>query len=718
MATETNQPAGSGKASSFRIEGQIQREQPERQPGELKLMAYVFDKAKALLGSAELDNKGNYSVAVRLAQPADVELIVGPADMPQQIRLSSAYRKLFSAKDWKAEGAQFRLKFDTLLPLDIWRPWWPLRICVSGHVRKVSRHDGITDLCPVPFVKVEIFDVDREFCFWPPLRKWWELLLDRPVIRIPDLLKEPPFPLRPFPGPDPVPDLNLGAIPGLRGDIGASLLERVGLSPQPLPPRSTSGVFTNPVTKVAVSPQPEPPSPAALQPAFTRVGEARLMDSSIASRLDKLTLTSKIAPWLVFPHCFYSKAEVCETTTDCNGYFNCCFNWSPFHFRRGRLRFDSRPDIIIKVTQVIDGVPTVIYLDPYTSTRWNVTDAHIDLFLDNEEVICGNGNCYDPPPGSPVFFTRIGDDEVYKINQTSGLYNEAPLSNVAYGGNLLVYGQFGDALTTGAPARYYRLSYAKHGSSEFTPVTAPLADTRVAKSTLFGETHTLGPNTVNGVPALYEVRNFSDYYWYNPDWLGTWYSWLVETDTDKYVLRLEVFDQNGAKLTSAMGVDYRDGTVTPPAVLPPMLDRCDLVITLDNKAPEVELTIPAVINECGVIPWTPILSLDFQVQVSQENNRLRSWGLYYTKGVNPTIYDLDSGVSDNGLPGSVNKAVTGGTAVPAPGTGMLANLTSTCAFALKLWATAHVRDGRQFIYYREQIKAIAVEKCPPCPPCP
>jgi hypothetical protein len=715
MASVSNQPTNSPEAGSFRIEGQIQREQPERQPGELKLAAYVFDKAGVQLGSAGLDNNGSYSVAVRLAHPADVELIVGPADMPHQIRLSSAYRKTFSAKDWKSEGAQFRLKFDTLLPLDIWRPWWPQRVCISGHVSKVRHHDGLTDICPVPFVKVEIFDVDRESCFWPPLRKWWELLLDRPVIRIPDLLKEPPFPPRPFPGPDPVPDLNLSAIPALRSDIGASLLERVALNPQPLPPRSTSGMFTSPVTNVGLNPQPEPPSTAALQSAFTRVGEARLIDSGIASRLDKLTLTSNIAPWLIFPSCFYSKAEVCETTTDCSGFFNCCFNWWPFHFRRGRLRFDARPDIIIKVTQVVDGVPTVIYLDPYTSTRWNVTHAHIDLFLDNEEVICGNGRCYDPPPGSPVFFTRIGDDEVYKINQINGLYNETPLSNVAYGGYLLVYGQLGNALTTGVPARYYRLSYAKHNSSEFTPVTAPLLDTRVAKGTLLSETHALGPMTVNGEPALYEARNFSDYYWYNPDWLGSWYSLLAETDTDKYVLRLEVFDENGAKLTSAMGVNYLDGTVVPPAVLPPMLDRCDLVITLDNKAPEVELTIPAVTNECGVIPWTSTLSLNFQVQVSQENNRLRSWGLYYAKGVNPTNYNLAGSVSNNGVPGSVNQTVSGGTTAPAPGTGMLANLNSTCAFALKLWATAHVRDGRQFIYYREQIKAIAVEKCPPSP---
>jgi len=631
--------------------------------------------------------------------------------MPQEIRLSSAFRKSFAAREWKGEGQQYRLQYEALLPLDVWRPWWPVRICISGHVRKVMTTDGVTTICPVPFVKVEIFDVDRENCFWPPLRKWWELLLDRPVIRIPELLKEPPILVKPFPGPDPAPELNLSAISKLGGGIGASRLGLASLGPQPEPPDIPSAAFTASVKTTNTLTEA---TSTALQPAFTRVGEARLMDSSIAARLENLTLTSKIAPWLIFPFCFYSKAEVCETTTDCDGFFNCCFRWWPFHFRRGRLRFDARPDIIIKVTQIIDGVPTVIYLDPYTSTRWNVNNAHIDLYLDNEDVICGNGNCYEPPDGSPVFFTRIGDDEVYKINQASGLYNEAPLSNVAYGGSLLVYGQFGDALTTGAPARYYRLSYAREGSSEFIPVTTPLGDTRVEKSTLFSETHTLGPKTINGVPALYEVRNFSDYYWYNPDWIGTWYSWLAEADTGEYVLRLEVFDENGAKLTTAMGVDYRDGTITPPAVLPPMLDRCDLVITLDNKPPQVDLTIPAVINECGVIPWTPALSLTFQVQVSQENNRLRSWGLYYTKGVNPAIHYLDSGSSNNGLPGNVNKPVSGGTAAPAPGTGMLAGLDTTCAFALKLWAYAHVRDGRHFIYYREQIKAIAVEKCPPC----
>ena len=710
MANEKSQTTGSRKIRSFLIEGQISREQPECQPGELKLAAYVFDKAGSLLGSADLNEKGVYRVAVRLSQPADVDLMIGPTDMSKEIRRSSAFRRSFSAAEWKAEGTQqFRLQYNAILPLEIWLPWWPIRICISGHIRKVSSSEGVTTICPVPFVKVEIFDVDRESCFWPPLRKWWELLLDRPVIRIPDLLREPPVLVKPFPGPDPSPELNLGAVSKPAGDIGALRSRLASLGPQPEPPDLPSLAQAS---SLKATPALSETAFSVSQPAFTRVGEARLMDSSIAARLERLTLTSKIPPWQIFPFCFYSRAEVCETTTDCDGFFNCCFRWWPFHIRNGRMRFDARPDIIIKATQLIDGVPTVIYLDPYTSTRWNVNNAHIDLYLDNEEIICGNGNCYDPPEGSPVFFTRIGDDEVYKINQISGLYNEAPLSNVAYGASLLVYGQFGDALTTGTPARYYRLSYAREGSSEFIPITTPLGDTRVAKATLFSESHSLGPKTVNGIPALYEVRNFSDYYWYNPDWIGTWLSWLAEEDTGKYVLRLEVFDESGVKLTSALGVDYRDGTVIPPAVLPPMLDRCDLVITLDNKAPNLELVIPAVINECGVIPWTPALTLTFQAQVSQENNRLRSWGLYYTKGVNPAVHYLDSGSSNNGLPGSINQPVSGGTAAPAPGTGMLAGLDSTCAFALKLWAYPHIRNGRHFIYYREQIKAIAIEKCP------
>ncbi len=141
-----------------------------------------------------------------------------------------------------------------------------------------------------------------------------------------------------------------------------------------------------------------------------------------------------------------------------------------------------------------------------------------------------------------------------------------------------------------------------------------------------------------------------------------------------------------------------------------MVDHCDLVVTLDNQPPVVDLQVPAVTNECGVIPWTAVPPLDLSVSVVQENGRLHSWGLQYTEGINPAVHVLDSGVSHTGVPAVLNKIVD---ATNAPtGINMLDGVTSTCAFALKLWAIAHVRDGRNFIFYREQIKAIAIEKCP------
>ncbi len=445
-------------------------------------------------------------------------------------------------------------------------------------------------------------------------------------------------------------------------------------------------------------------------------GELQTLSAEIASPRQELTITSKLAPWRIFPRCFYSKQKVCETTTDEQGRFHCCFNWWPFYFRRGRLRYDARPDIIARVTQVIDGVEEVIYLDPYTGTRWDVTSAYLDLETDDPRIRCGSGDNPERPAGTTVFFTRIGDDEVYDIDQSTGLYDMpgSPIQDVAYGHRLKIYAQFGDILSQHAaagsatPPYYYRLSYTKDGTN-YTPLARPLEDTRVHKFSLFSETHTLGPVTVNGEPALYEVRDFGSYLWYNPDLIGVWPTHAVEEDTDTYTLRLEIFDGNGVKLTSSV-VDYRDGTQPPNGTLPAMSDRCDLVLTLDNKPPLLTLQIPAVINDCGVIPWSPGLSLDFGVNVTQENSRLRMWRLEYTRGVVPTPITLDGGSSATGALSPVHTTVNG-----SP---LLTGLTTTCAFSVKLLARPHIRNGRHFIYYREQIQAIAVEKCPPCPPPP
>jgi len=678
-------------AANLRVEGRAALEGGQEYPQDVQLKAYVFDRAGQTLGAADVGTDGSFNVPLTARRPGDVEVVIGPADDPQTIRKSATFSQKFSAKEWRGDGKQAVLTADLVLPRDLVSLWFPSWICITGHVRKTFVQNGTTQTCPVPFVKVEIFDVDRESCWWPYLYRWWDLVVDRPVIRAPELLKVRPVP-KPFPGPDPGPEAR-----ALAGEFGG--LDAVALNPQPLPPGpDPTAAFAASRALSAIPAQPLA-SAASLQSA-----------STLAARIDKLTIASRLAPWALFPGCFYSRQVVCETTTDNCGYFRCCFRWWPFHFRSGRFRFDSRPDIIVKVTQVIDGVETVIYLDPYSSTRWNVSSAHVDLYVDNDDVKCGSCDDQTRPAGTAVFLTRIGNDEVYRINQTTGTYSSPafpPTTNMAYGDWLRVHAQFGDVLSRaqaipGATAPYYyRLSRSSDGVN-FTAITTELSDTRVDTVTLFSESHTLGPQTVNSVPALYEIRDFGSYYWYNPDWIGYWNTVETESDSATYILRLEVFDANGVKLDSTK-VDYRDGTVAPPAVLPPMADRCDLRIVIDNKPPVVDLTIPAVINACGVVPWGAASGLSFDVSVTQENGRLHSWQLEYTKGVIPGVNWLASGASNSGAPSTVSQNVSG-----AP---LLVGLSTTCAFAVKLYAYAHIRNGYGLIYYRETIKAIAIEKC-------
>src|SRR6185503_2505156 len=109
--------------------------------------------------------------------------------------------------------------------------------------------------------------------------------------------------------------------------------EEVALNPQLLPP-GPRGTFTQISASTAL---------ASSQSSRVKSAEQLTATSSLASKLADLTLTSIVAPWVLRPRCFYSKKRVCRTTTDCNGFFRCCFNWPVFHFRQGRLRYDPRP---------------------------------------------------------------------------------------------------------------------------------------------------------------------------------------------------------------------------------------------------------------------------------------------------------------------------------------------------------------------------------------
>lgn len=668
LKPETDTPKTTEK-TRFLVEGLALLETVETMPEDLKLTAYAFDPAGHLLGSSPLDAKGRFSVPLHLGRPADVQLLIGPAGEPETMLKSSIYKKIFSAKDWTVEGSGYRLNPRIFVNAGLWKTWYPKRIFVSGHIRN-------TQGMPIPYAKVEIFDVDREPFLWPYLVARKDFLAKRKAIRMSDLMQETAF-------------------------------EKAG----PLP-------------EVSINPQPEPPGMDL--PANSRVGEMAKAAPALAEMLEGLTVTSTAAPWMRFPKHFYSRKLVRTAHTDYQGLFHTSFKWWPIHLRRGRLRLDPLPDIILRVTQVIDGVERVLYMDPYSSTRWGVNCTHIDLYLDYPEIQAGSGTSPVPPPGMETFFTRIGNDEVFHIDQTTGrakglfalphTSTAVSCTNIAYGDVLRIHGQLGKKLCGGTKKYYYRLSYGKKPSKEnekvtFTPVTKPLTDTRVNRTTLKGETYSLGPKTITDDTgkvvgtALYEVRDLDHYFWYNPDWLGRWDTRLASDGT--YMLKLEVFDENA----EAMAVEYLDGTADPtdPPTKLPSMKECTLVVAVQNQAPVVNLEITGV-GPSGIIPWKENLSLNLKLTVSQPNGLLSSWGLHYAKGLESAqqdVKDQNGKVVCGSYPNGISTVIT---SLPVPVSSM--GITSSYALALKLWAWAHIRNGDGFIYYNEEINATAVVKCP------
>ena len=170
-----------------RIVGRVELETMSGVPGELGLKAYAFNSDGRLLGEDTVSREGRFEIATDLKEGADVEVVISPASDVKHLRGEASYSQHYSAQDWMLEERALRLRSDLSLQKVIWWPWWPQRICVSGHVRKID--DG--DTCPVSFVKVEIFDVDREACWWDYILPNVPKLIDRRVIRIPELLELP-----------------------------------------------------------------------------------------------------------------------------------------------------------------------------------------------------------------------------------------------------------------------------------------------------------------------------------------------------------------------------------------------------------------------------------------------------------------------------------------------------------------------------------------------
>jgi hypothetical protein len=100
----TKETGSSNPRSEFVLEGNITFQESQGEHQDLGVKVFAFDRLGEPLGGGELDAKGNFRMALRLAAPADIQLMAGPGTDAMSVRQSSAYLQAFKAKDWKKEG--------------------------------------------------------------------------------------------------------------------------------------------------------------------------------------------------------------------------------------------------------------------------------------------------------------------------------------------------------------------------------------------------------------------------------------------------------------------------------------------------------------------------------------------------------------------------------------------------------------------------------------
>src|SRR5688572_13384523 len=113
MAVKKNEEQGERPLSErFVVEGRASLQGFDAGSQELPLRAFAFDAAGKVIGSGDVDEKGGYRFAVALSEPADVDVLVGPAVEADIVRQAEAPARRFTANEWARSENGFRINPD------------------------------------------------------------------------------------------------------------------------------------------------------------------------------------------------------------------------------------------------------------------------------------------------------------------------------------------------------------------------------------------------------------------------------------------------------------------------------------------------------------------------------------------------------------------------------------------------------------------------------
>lgn len=532
------------------------------------------DPAKPTMGRAELDIEAKQEALMVKIGP-DVE------DVGDLQRHNPIVNKVLVTPERKAI-----LSFEILKPG--WWCWLKVPYLVTGTVVKQPQN------APICIGQVDIYDVDIGYCFL----RLADSIIERIRDSIIDIVMNPP----------PVKIEETPSWP--HGDD-----DYCGTPPRK-PPRPPIDVDI--IKKLETL----PPEWAFAKQRFTELPMAR---ARIACALEKMPLTEKHAwlnreavegvkisqilysntaqfrdllkkkflafrfwlcwypwiYWLWWPHCWwYSLEKLGTAELQPDGSFSQKI-WLSV------CRQDI-PDLWFVVRQEINAVERVIYArHPVPChTYWNHPSGKpVYLVVTDPNAVACDPLIPVDKTGIYVMPLGIGWDKWYEVQQAHvkppalldpnrGLYQGTD----PYGTSLNIRMQFHDGLR-GIGVWYYRWSYRKEGTSDWTYITTPIIHSYLTVNSAGKpviEAETLGPKAVGTENNLFLVPDP------NKDWVydrsfAVWNTALWDTQQGKYVpqildgkyeLRLEMFNASGNKVTPATaGFKYFLPTGPAPSVV-------------------------------------------------------------------------------------------------------------------------------------------------------
>lgn len=590
--------------------------------GKEKLNAKVYARiGRRTLSSAPLDSNDDFEFTFKrkgISLPSALTLVVGPPIPESMLSPANTKHIPISSDEWDISGEEAFIEKNILVEKKYLFCLLPKEIKICGIVCKQLpiEDTDLTRCCPVPFAKVEIFDVDP--------------LILKPVT--------PPITM----------------IEGIRKIPGI----HIPSAPKPAPVRKEEKIVVNKLEAEKIE----------AHTLKTQLQDYKVENINILDVHNYYSLYSKdklgevytdecggfCITFLWYPGCYYIPGI---TNPDISP--DLIFKVSQTYYNPTHPDADSS-----------GLVTSTIYSEGYSETRWNVSDYYwVQLDAADDVFVSCNPDCH-PLLEKRAFFEGVGSQRIYDdIDQgddplkTCGFVYNDPFIKSPFGAILDIKGAFGSKVEdTGE--RWYRISYAKipdcnskpddDDSTAWTPITDTLVDTCYYWDASEGALHykdvALGPQSLPGHanPEFYQIRNSQDddghdLHWYDHNLIARWKTieeydralkeWTGKIEDGLYVLKIDVFDPDGNPDPSVYIGDDQG-------------KHAYMYLHINNKTPHVE--IKKICNggspinmDCGAFEHLPGEQVKFLVDACHEDDHLRYWIMTYQIGYGPAKGTVD-----------------------------------------------------------------------------